>query len=146
MSKFGRRLQRGSSTGAELYITPSTGAYSNGATVTITVRENSGDIPVNAVQANLSYPTARLQFQSISTATSAFTTTLQSSGGGGTVQIGVGLLGSSVTGNAIVATVTFTVIGAGATAIQFTAGSGIAATSDSSDVCGKRTGANYTLS
>lgn len=146
MSKFGRRLQSASPTGAELYITPATGSYTNGSTVTITIRENSGSTQVNAVQANLSYPTARLQFQSISTSSSAFTTTLQNTGGSGTVQIGVGILGSSVTGDAIVATVTFTAIGAGAAAVQFTAGSGIAATSDSSDICKKRTGANYTIS
>lgn len=146
MSKFGRRLQTAVSTGAELYITPATGSYTNGSTFTITIRENSGSTPVNAVQANLSYPTARLQFQSISTATSGFSDVLQSTGGSGTVQIGMGELGGSVTGDAIVATVTFSVVGTGSAAVQFTAGSGIAQTSDSTDICKKRTGATYTLS
>lgn len=146
MSKLGRRLQSAGPKGGTLYITPATDTYSNGSTLTITIRENSGSVPVNAVQANLSYPTNRLQFQSISTSTSAFTTSLQETGGGGTVQIGVGILGNSVTGDAIVATVTFQAIGAGAAAVQFTAGSGIAATADSSDICKQRIGANYTIS
>lgn len=146
MSKFGRRLQSASPTGAELYITPSTGTYTNGSSFTITIRENSGSVQVNAVQANLTYPAARLQFQSISTATSGFSDTLQSTGGSGTVQIGMGELGGSVTGDAIVATVNFTVIGTGAGNIAFTTGSGIARTSDSTDICKKLTGANYTLS
>lgn len=146
MSKLGRRLQSAVSSGAELYITPATGSYTNGSTFTITIRENSGSVPVNAVQANLSYPTGQLQFQSISTATSAFSDTLQSTGGSGTVQIGMGELGGSVTGDAIVATVTFSVVGTGSATVQFTAGSGIARTSDSTDICKKRTSATYTLS
>lgn len=146
MSRFARRLQRAPVSGGELYITPASGSYSNGATVTITIRENSYATPVNAVQANLTYPSGQLQFQSINTSSSPFTTTLQSSGGSGSVQIGVGLLGDSVTGDAVVATVTFTVIGTGTAAITFAAGSGIAKTSDSSDVCKKKTGSSYTLS
>lgn len=148
VSRFARRLQRVPVVIGELYITPPGGSYSNGATVTITIRENSYSTPVNAVQANLTYPAAQLQFQSISAGagTSPFTTVLQSTGGSGSVQIGVGLLGNSVTGDAVVATVTFTVIGTGTAPIQFAAGSGIAKTSDSSDICKKKTGSSYTLS
>ncbi len=132
--------------GAQLYLTPASGGYSNGATVSVTVKENSYSTQVNAVQANLTYPTGQLQFQSINTSSSAFTTTLQSTGGSGSVQIGVGSLGNSVTGDAIVAVVTFTVIGTGFAQIQFAAGSGIAQTSDSTDICKKQTGSSYTLS
>lgn len=146
MSKLARRLQSVPVAGAELYITPASNSYSNGATVTITIRENSRSTQVNAVQANLTYPTARLQFQSINTSSSPFTTTLQSTGGSGNVQIGVGSLGSSVTGDAVVATVTFTAIATGSAQIQFAAGSGIAQTSDSTDICKKKTGSSYTIS
>ena len=58
----------------------------------------------------------------------------------------MGTLGTSVTGDAIVAVVTFTVIGTGTAPITFAAGSGIAQTSDSTDVCKKKTGSSYTLS
>lgn len=146
VSRFARRIQRVSAAGGELYLTPASGSYSSGTTVTVTIKENSGSTPVNAVQANLTYPSSQLQFQSINTSTSPFTTTLQNSGGSGTVQIGVGALGSSVTGDAIIAIVTFTVIGTGTAAVQFAAGSGIAQTSDSTDICKKKTGSSYTLS
>lgn len=145
MSRFARRLQRAPVSGAELYLAPASGSYSNGATVTVTIKENSYSTLVNAVQANLTYPAGQLQFQSINTATSAFTSTLQSNGGGGSVQIGMGILSGSVTGDAIVAVVTFTVIGTGTAPITFTAGSGIAQTSDSTDICKKKTGSSYTL-
>ncbi len=135
--------------GGRLYLTPASGSLTNGNTLVITIREDSGSDAVNAVQANLTYPATRMQFQSIATAGSAsspFTTVMQSSGGGGNVTIGVGLLGSSVTGNNIVATVTFTLISTGAAAVNFTVDSGIARSSDSVDICGSKVGANYTLS
>lgn len=148
MSRFGNRLQKGAggASGAELYITPASGNLTNGNSLVITIRENSKSAAVNAVQANLTYPTNRMTFQSISTTNSAFTTTIQNQGGSGTVQIGVGLLGSSVSGDQEVARVTFTLSGAGSAAIAFAAGSGIAKASDSTDICDKRTGASYTIS
>lgn len=148
MSKFGSRLQRGASRSAEpeLYLTPASGNLTNGSTLVLTIRENSYGAAVNAVQANLTYPTNRMTFQSISTANSNFTTTMQGQGGAGSVQIGVGLLGSSLTGDQEVARVTFTLTGAGSAAIAFAAGSGIAQSSDSTDICKKRTGSSYTIS
>lgn len=149
MSAFARRSQRGAGSnganGAILYLTPSTGAFATGATVTVTIRENSGVTPVNAVQANLSYPAGVLQFESTSTATSPFTTTLQNEGGSGSVQLGVGVLGGSVTGDQVVGVVTFTALAAGAASIAFTAGSGVARESDSIDICNQQNGAAYTI-
>lgn len=146
MSKFARRLQQSPPKGAKLYITPASGSLTNGNTLVITIREDSGSDPVNAVQASLTYPTARLQFQSISTASSPFTTTAQATGGSGSVDIGVALLGDSVTGNNIVATVTFTIISTGSAAITFDPESGIARSTDSVDICKQKLGANYTIS
>lgn len=146
MSKFGKRLQQSITKGASLFIAPASGSLTNGSTLVITIREDSGADPVNAVQANLTYPAARLQFQSISTSSSPFTTTAQATGGSGSVAIGVGLLGDSVTGSNIVATVTFTVISTGSAAITFAAESGIARSTDSTDICKRKLGANYTIS
>ncbi len=146
MSQFARRAQRASPPqGARLYITPASGSYSNGSTVTVTIMENSYADAVNAVQANLTYPTNRLTFQSISTTNSNFTTTIQSEGGSGTVQVGVGLLGNTLTGAQEVARVTFTANGTGSAAISFAAGSGIARASDSTDICQQQSGATYTI-
>lgn len=143
MSRFARRVQRSVPTGAKLYITPASGSYSVGSTLTITIRESSGSTRVNAIQANLTYPTARLTFQSISTSSSPFTTTIESTGGSGNVRIGVGLLGDAVTGDQIVATVTFTVAATGNSAIAFAAGSGIADEATSSDICKQKIGGSY---
>jgi hypothetical protein len=106
---------------------------------------NSYAQAVNAVQANLTYPTARMTFQSIDTSHSNFTTTLQSTGGSGSVQIGVGLLGGSLTGQQEVARVTFTLASTGSAAVTFAAGSGIASADTATDICKKRTGATYTI-
>lgn len=148
MSRFGRRLQKsaGSSKSVELYLTPASGTLTNGNTLVVTVRENSFSQAVNAVQANITYPTNRMTFQSIDTSQSGFTTTIQSDGGSGSVQIGVGLLGNSLTGDQEVARITFTLAGTGSAALAFAAGSGIARASDSVDICEKRTGSNYTIS
>ena len=147
MSGFGRRLQKGSKVdGAVLYLTPASGTFSNGSTVVVTVMANSYTEAVNAVQANFSYPTNRLTFQSIDTSHSNFTTTIQSDGGSGSVQIGVGLLGSSLNGAQEVARVTFSASGTGSASLSFTSGSGIARASDSTDICKKQTGSSYTIS
>ena len=148
MSRFGRRLQKsaGSSKSVELYLTPASGTLTNGNTLVVTVRENSFSQAVNAVQANITYPTNRMTFQSVDTSQSGFTTTIQSNGGSGSVQIGVGLLSNSLTGDQEVARITFMLTGTGSAALAFAAGSGIARASDSVDICEKRTGSNYTIS
>lgn len=145
MSRFARRAQMGVARGATLSLSPSTATYASGATVVVTIRCNSGSTAVNAVQANLSYPTARLTFQSIDTSMSPFTTTMQSTGGSGSVQIGVGILAGSVTGNQIVGTVTFTAGSAGQAAVTFANGSGIADAATATDVCKNKVGASYTI-
>jgi hypothetical protein len=122
------------------------GSYTNGSTVTVQIRENSYGTAVNTVQANLSYPSALLQFVSISTTGSPFTTTIQSTGGSGSVQLGVGLLSDSVTGDQLVGTVTFTVIATGSARIDFVAGSGVAAAATSTDIVKRLFGASYVLS
>lgn len=144
MSITARRFQR-SSSDARLYLSPASGSYANGGTLVVTIMEDSHGESVNAVQANLTYQTARMTFVSIDTSQSNFTTTLQSTGGGGSVQVGVGLLGSSLTGNQEVARVTFTLVSAGSAAVTFAAGSGIARTSDAVDICKTQTGAAYTI-
>lgn len=146
MSIAARKHQKASGGSVpELYLSPSSTTVSNGNTVVITVYENSYAQAVNAIQANFTYPTNRLTFQSISTSNSNFTTTIQSDGGSGSVQIGVGLLGNSLTGNQEVARVTFTASGVGSASLSFTAGSGIARASDSTDICQKQTGSTVTV-
>lgn len=147
MSRFARRLQQAVTKSGQirLYLTPSQGTYNVGDSVVVTIREDSLTTAVNSVQADLIYPTAQLQYVSTSTTGSNFTTTVSNSGGGGTVQLSMGILGGSVTGDQFLAQVTFSVVGSGAAAVTFNAGDGIARTSDSTDVCQAKIGANYTV-
>lgn len=145
MSGFTRRSQRGTSKGGIIYLAPLSGSYSNGATVTLQIRMNSGGTAVNAVQSNLSYPTTQLQLISVDTTGSPFTTTIQNTGGGGIIQLGVGILAGSTSGDKLVGTITMSVLSTGSAAVSFAAGSGIARASDAVDICTKRTGGSYTL-
>lgn len=147
MSIAARRLQSSVSGSSDprLYLSPASGSYSNGSTLVVIIMANSYTEAVNAVQANLTYPTSRMTFVSIDTSHSNFTTTIQSTGGSGSVQVGVGVLASSLTGAQEVARVTFTLTSTGSAAVAFAAGSGIARASDATDVCKKTTGATYTI-
>lgn len=148
MSISTRRFMRsagGSGGGARLYLAPASGSYSNGGTLVVEIREDSGANAVNAVQANLTYPTGQLSFQSTSIAGGAFTTAIENTGGSGTVRLGVALLAGSVTGDQLVGTVTFDIVGAGSAAIAFDTGSGVARFSDSADICDQKDGGSYTI-
>jgi len=129
---------------AMFYLTPASGSYTNGSTLTLTLRENSLNTPVNSLQANLTYD-GKLQFISSDTTGNPFGTVVQNTGGGGTVQIGMVSLSGSVTGDQLLSTLTFTVIGTGVTTIAFATGSGIARASDSANVCSQSLGGTYTL-
>ncbi|MGB4758691.1 MAG: cohesin domain-containing protein [Candidatus Saccharimonadales bacterium] len=148
MGAHGRRLQQGvaGNTGAKLYLTPVSGSYTVGNNVVLAVREDSLAAPVNGVQANLTYPASLLQFQSANNTGSGFTLMLQNTGGGGTVQLGVGLLGDSLTGDQLVGTITFTVLAAGSAQVSINSTSEVTSADDASNVCRRRFGARYTLS
>src|SRR5580704_6444133 len=57
---------------ATLYLTPSSGSYSVGQTLTVSVYTNTSGDTTNAVEADFSYSSSTLQFQSIDTSGSAF--------------------------------------------------------------------------
>ena len=57
---------------ATLYLSPASKTVNNGENFAVSVYTNTGGDPVNAVQANLSYPTATLQFISVDSSGSAF--------------------------------------------------------------------------
>lgn len=130
---------------AYFYLTPTVGTYSNGSTVTVTVRENSYGIPINAIQADLTYDSAKLQFVSSVVSGSNLDNSIQNTGGSGTISIALAKMGSSVTGDQLVSVLTFTAIGTGRAAISFSAGTGIARTSDSGAVCDETLSAIFTI-
>jgi hypothetical protein len=109
-----------------LYLNPATQNIAPNTAFTVEVHENSGTTNINALQANLSYPTANLTLNSIDYSTSAFTLQAQSVGANGVINIARGQVGG-LTGDQIVAVLHFTTTAAVATAnIAFTSGSGLA--------------------
>ena len=148
MSRFARKLQQATSTSQviKLYLTPSQGAHNVGDTIVVTIREDSLSTPVNSTGVDLTYPAGLLQYESSSTTGSGFTTTVQNTGGSGAVHIAVGILAGSLTGDQLIGTVTFTVIGAGLASVTVDPTSGIARASDATDVCQAKLGANFAIS
>jgi chitodextrinase len=119
-----------------VYLTPSSKTFPINTTFSVQVRENSGTTNVNAVQANFSYPSTLLQFVSIDTTGTAFTTTAPSSGGNGSVNIAQGVIGG-VTGDQLIATVTFKTLTTGGTAsLSFISGTVLLSSSTNTDILG----------
>lgn len=130
---------------AYFYVTPSVSNYANGATVTITLRLNSGANAINSMQANMSYDSSKLQYVSSNVSSSNLDTNLQNTGGSGALSIALAKLGGSVTGDQLVSTLTFTAIATGSSSLSFTSGTGIAQASDSTNICDEKLGGMYTI-
>jgi hypothetical protein len=107
-----------------IYFNPPSQGYSVGSDITIEIHENSGTTGVNAVQANFGYPADKLTFVSADGSASAFTTQAQSTGGNGAVTLARGVIGS-LTGDQLIAKVTFHVNAAGTANLSFTTGSAL---------------------
>jgi hypothetical protein len=129
---------------ATLYMSPASGSVVQGTYLTVSIHENSDSEPVNAVQANFSYPANLLQFVSISSS-SAFSVAAQSTGGGGGVQIGRGAL-PSVTGDQLVATVQFLALASsGSATLAFSGGSSVVSATSNTNVMTASPGGSYSL-
>jgi chitodextrinase len=131
-----------------IYLTPSTKTLAVNTTFSVQVRENSGPAAVNAVEADFSYPANLLDFVSIDTTGTAFTTIAPSSGGAGQVKIAQGEIGS-VSGDQLVATVTFkTKTTGGTAAMAFTSGTELVDANSNADILGSLSatgGASYLI-
>lgn len=111
-----------------IYLTPETQSIAISTNITFEIRANSGTTGVNAVQANLSYPTTLFDFVSIDSTGSSYSVEAQSTGGNGSINIARGVSGGStpLTGDRLIARFTLrskTVGGSGN--ISFTAGSAL---------------------
>ena len=118
-----------------IYFNPPSQNFSVGSTITIEVHENSGSAPVNAVQANFSYPADKLTFVSADGSASGFTTQAQSTGGSGQVSLARGVIGT-LTGDQLVAKVTFKVNIAGTANLSFVNGTSLISSSTNQNIIG----------
>lgn len=129
---------------ASLYLSPASTSVSQDTILVISIREDSGSEPVNAVQANLTYPADLLTFVSIGSS-SAFRIAAQSSGGNGSVEIARGAL-PAVSGNQLVASVRFKAkVGSGKANISFASGSSVLSAKSNANVMTSSPGGNYSL-
>lgn len=101
---------------ATLYVPSANNPVAPGDSLTVDVRLRSDTLPVNAVQADLNYPTAALQYVSTDVNNGVWGVTASISGGAGRVSIEVGST-TPVTGDTLVAKVTFTALEAGIPAV-----------------------------
>ncbi len=105
---------------ATLSLVPSSGSYNINDVFTVTVHEDSGAEAINAVESDLIYDAAKLQYVSIDANTSAFDLSANSSAGSGIVKIARATSGAPLTGDQTVISVTFkALVGSGTTPINF---------------------------
>lgn len=130
---------------ASLYLSPSSSTVVQGSTLTVSIRTNTGGVAVNAVQANLTYPSDKFDLLWISSGGSAFEITAEESGGGGSIKIGRGTI-SAKSGDQFVASVTFSAkVSTGSASISFSGGSSVVSSSTSKNILGASSGGFYSF-
>jgi hypothetical protein len=105
---------------------------------------NTNGQPINAAQATLSYPSTRLQYQSIETTGSVLSIDAPSTGGNGTVSIARGNV-QPFTGSGLVATVHFVVLSSGSATISFATSSAVARSTDNASILASTKGSKFNL-
>jgi hypothetical protein len=121
---------------ASLYLSPASSSVSQGSTLSISVRENSGSEPVNGVEIHMTYAADKFDFVSIGSS-SAFGIVAANSGGGGSIRIDRGAL-PAVSGNQLIATLRLRA--------KVSSGSGAVAITSASRVISANSNANIATS
>jgi len=135
--------------GADLFLSPSSGEYSVGSSITMKVMVNSGGDPgINASEGVLSFDTDYLKINSISKTGSIFklwVTEPTYSNSAGTITYGGGLPGAYTGSAGLMFSVTFNVLKAGNTSVNFSSGSVLAYGPTGDDVTNSKGRASYSL-
>jgi hypothetical protein len=141
---------------AGFYFTSSADSYDVGDTFTVGVYENSGTDCANVVEADISYPANLLQYNSSSASGSNFDTTAPAKSTSGSIslvqfttrkQCGSGSTATSgVSGNQLIGTVSFTVLGSGNAPINFEGSSiAVSSTDNTTNVAANSSGKSFSL-
>jgi hypothetical protein len=130
-------------TNASLYLSPASQTVNTNDTITITIKVDTGGDPVNAVQANLTYPTALFDSVTV-TSTAAFDVIAENTAGSGTIKVARGAT-TPVNGVVDVATLTLHAVASGTQAINFASGSMIVRSTDNTNILATTAGGNYTV-
>ena len=132
---------------SKLYLNPASQNLASGAQITVEIREDSGNTPVNAVQANLSYPADKLTYLSVDYTGSAFDVQAQEKTENGQIFIARGSYDGK-TGEQLIAKVNFQAISGPTTAeLKFQAGSSLISATTHKDTLSSDNlkGAVYTI-
>lgn len=130
-----------------VYLSPLTQTYAVGATFTVEVKVDSGTTSVNAVQANLSYPTDKLEYVSVDNTGSAFSTVAETSGVNGRIAIARGTT-TPVSGTQLLVKITFRTKAAGTASVPFITGTQLVSSTTNQSILPSLSstgGGNYTI-
>jgi hypothetical protein len=133
---------------ASLTVTPAAATLAQGSNVRLEIWTDSGSEPVNAVQANLSYPAALLELSSIDYTGTAYAVQAEETKAAGSVRIARGVAGGAppVTGAGLVAVLNFRALGSSGSAnVDFTSGSAVVHATTNANILTTMTGGAYTL-
>lgn len=95
-----------SAAGASISMVANKSTVSAGSSLVVAVYINGGGTPINAIQVDLNYPTSKLQYVGVNFSGGAFEIGAAAGGGNGAVSIARGTT-STISGSALVGTVTF---------------------------------------
>ncbi|MEX0621420.1 MAG: Ig-like domain-containing protein [Candidatus Woykebacteria bacterium] len=130
---------------ASISLSPANQTVNHNTNFTVEIRENSDTELVNAVQANLTYDVAKLDFVSIDASSSAFNLQFENTGGNGSVKIARSST-TDLTGNQLVAKVTFKAkVDPATTAINFGTGTALVRSTDQANILSVSNGGTYTI-
>lgn len=127
---------------ATLNLRQARASIRTGATLTIAIRVAAKNI--NAVEADLTYPSSLLAFSHASVDNAAWGVTAEVNGGGGNVKIAVGSA-TPRSGELLVAKVTFTAVSAGLAKVEFSASSAAVDASTNRNILAETRGGRYTI-
>jgi hypothetical protein len=126
-----------------LYVSPASGAQTVGGTFEVQVRVNSGTDEINAVEADINYSN-NLEFVSVDGNGSDFAVDAQKSGGSGKVTIVRGTT-TPVSGDKLLAKVTFKVLSAGTGSVDVQDSSVALSQASNTDVLSAREDGSFSL-
>ncbi len=133
---------------AEILVSPSTGTYSAGQSLTSAIRVNPGGKSINAVETTLTFDISKLAVVSVSKTGSVFslwTTEPTFSNSAGTIQFGGGSP-TPFSSQSTLITVTFRAVAAGSVTVDVKTASVLAADGQGTDVYSGAQKATYTIS
>jgi hypothetical protein len=131
---------------AKLYLKPSSQDVKAGSSITLEVWVDTGDVPVNAVQANLSYPADKFDFNSIDAKESAFEIQAMSTGGKGKINIARGHVGDVKGPNLIAKVILVAKSNKGDAQVNFIEGSAIVTSNDHKNILKDKPGGTFKIS